>query len=69
VYKAGTTTAKKFGIITQRIKEPIAWSQLVDFALLYAFQNKECCHLVIATITFLSFGAMCQYIDISRFIK
>jgi hypothetical protein len=28
------TTARKFGLSGQRIKEPFAWFQMVDFALL-----------------------------------
>ncbi len=39
---------------------------LVDFALLYGVNNQEYCHLVVATMTIISFGAMRRYSDVSR---
>jgi len=40
--------------------------QLVDFALLYGIHNQGYCHLVVATMAILSFGAMCLYSDVSQ---
>ena len=42
------------------------WRDLVDFALLYGFKSQGYCHLVVATMAILSFGAMCRYSDVSR---
>jgi len=50
----------------KRVKEPFLWFQLVDFALLYGNKNQGSCHLVVATMAILSFGAMCLYNDVSR---
>jgi hypothetical protein len=42
------------------------WTNLVDFALLYGINSQGYCHLVVATMAILSFGAMCRYNDVSR---
>ena len=61
-----TTAARKFGLSAKRIKEHFLWFQLVDFAALYGNQNQGYCHLVVATMAILSFGALCRYSDVSR---
>jgi hypothetical protein len=55
-----TAAARKFGLSLKRVKEPFLLFQLVDFALLCGIHNQEYCHLVIATMAILSFGAMCR---------
>ncbi len=42
------------------------WADLVDFALFYGIKSQGDCHLVVATMAILSFGAMCRYNDVSR---
>jgi len=58
--------ARKFGLSPKRVKEPFMWIDLVDFALLYGVHSQAYCHLVVASMTILSFGAMCRYSDVSR---
>jgi len=58
--------ARKFGLSPKRVKEPFIWRDLVDFALLYGVHSQGYCHLVVATMAILSFGAMCRYSDVSR---
>jgi hypothetical protein len=58
--------ARKFGLSPKRVKEPFMWTDLVDFALLYGVHSQGYCHLVVATMAILSFGAMCRYSDVSR---
>jgi hypothetical protein len=60
------TIAMKFGLSPKRVKEPLLWTQLVDFALLYGIHIQVYCHLLLTTMAILSFGAMCRYIDVSR---
>ena len=61
-----TAAARKFGLSPKNVKEPFLWSDLVDFALLYGIKSQGYCHLVVATMAILSFGAMCRYSDVSR---
>ena len=61
-----TTATRKFGLSPKRVKEPFMWTDLVDFALLYGIDSQGYCHLVVATMAILSFGAMCRYNDVSR---
>ncbi len=61
-----TVAARKFGLSPKRVKEPFMWTDLVDFALLYGINSQGYCHLVVATMAILSFGAMCRYNDVSR---
>jgi hypothetical protein len=61
-----TATTRKFGLSAKRVKEPFLWAQLVDFAILYAIHSQGYCHLVVSTMTILSFGAMCRYSDVCR---
>jgi hypothetical protein len=61
-----TAAARKFGLSPKRVKEPFLWFQLVDFALLYEIHNQGYCHLAVATMAILFFGAMCRYIDVSQ---
>ncbi len=42
------------------------WTDLVDFAILYRINSQGFCHLVVATMALLTFGAMCRYNDVSR---
>jgi len=58
-----TTFAMKFVFFAKRVKDPFLWFQLVDFALLYGIYNQGYCHLVVSTMAFFSFGAMCRYSD------
>jgi integrase len=39
---------------------------LVDFTLLYGVHSQGYCHLVVATMAIISFGAMCRYSDVCR---
>jgi hypothetical protein len=61
-----TTATRKFGLSPKRVKEPFMWTDLVDFALLYGVHSQGHCHLVVATMAIVSFGAMCRYIDVNR---
>ncbi len=61
-----TAAARKFGLSPKRVNEPFMWLDLVDFALLYGVHSQGYCHLVVATMAILSFGAMCRYIDVTR---
>ena len=56
----------KSGFSALRVKQTFAWSQLVYFALLYGVRHHGYCHLVIATVAIVSFGAMCRYSDVTR---
>ncbi len=42
------------------------WADFVNFAILYGIKSQGYCHLVVATMAILSFGAMCRYNDVSR---
>ncbi len=64
-----TAAARKFGLSPKKnknVKEPFMWADLVDFAILYGIKSQGYCHLVVATMAILSFGAMCCYSDVSR---
>ncbi len=61
-----TAAARKFGLAPKRVKEPFMWTDLVDFALLCGIKSQGYCHLVVATMAILSFGAMCRYNGVSR---
>ncbi len=58
--------ARKFGLSPKRVKEPFMLTYLVDFALLCGINSQGYCHLVVATMAILLFGAMCRYNDVSR---
>ncbi len=60
-----TAATRKFGLSPKQVKETFLWFQLVDFALLYGIHNQGYCHLVIATMAIVSFGAMCRYSDVN----
>ena len=47
-----TTTARKFGLSANHVKDPFPWSQLVDFALLYGIHNQGYCLLVVCSMDF-----------------
>ena len=61
-----TAAARKFGLSVKRVEKPFLLFRFVYFALLYGNQNQGDCHLVVATVAILSFGAMCRYRDVSR---
>ena len=61
-----TAAARKFGLSPKTVKEPFMWADLVNFAILYGIKSQGYCHLVVATMAILSFGAMCRYSDVSR---
>ncbi len=61
-----TVAARKSRLSRKRVKEPFLWTQLIGFALLYGIHKQEYCHLVVATIAIVSFGAMCRFSDVSR---
>jgi hypothetical protein len=58
--------ARKFGHIPLGRKTPFAWSHLVLFAEAYGVRHQGYCHLVVATIAVVMFGAMCRYNDVSH---
>jgi hypothetical protein len=58
--------ARKFGLAASNVKEPFEWSTLVDFAMAYGIKSQGYCHLVVATMAIVAFGAMCRYSDVSR---
>ena len=54
---------RKFGLTPKGRKEPFQWSQVVSIALAHGVQNQGYCHLVVATMAVVMFGAMCRYND------
>ena len=58
--------ARKFGLTPLGRKTPFAWSQLVLFAEAYGVKHQGYCHLVVATMAVVMFGAMCRYNDVSH---
>jgi len=58
--------AKHFGLGTRNRKGPFSWDQVVSFALLHGVNSIGYCHLVVATMVVVRFGAMCRYDDVSH---
>ena len=58
--------ARKFGLTPKGRKEPFQWAQVVAFAQAYGVQHQGYCHLVVASMAVIMFGAMCRYNDVSR---
>ncbi len=61
-----TSSTIKFGLSPKRAKEPFLWLNVGDFSYLYGVHNQEYCHLGVATMAILYFGAKCRYSDVSR---
>ena len=58
--------ARHFGLGTSNRKEPFSWAQVVAFALTHGVNSKGYCHLVVASMAVVMFGAMCRYDDVSH---
>ena len=58
--------ARKFGLTSKERKEPFLWAHVVAFAQAYGVQHHGYCHLLVASIVVIMFGAMCRYNDVSR---
>jgi len=61
--------ARKFGLTPEGRKEPFQWAQVVAFAQAYGgVQHQGYCHMVVASMTVIIFGAMYRHNDVSRLI-
>ena len=58
--------ARKFGLAPKNRKSPFKWEQVVAFATAYGVRQQGYCHLVVAAMAVIMFGAMCRYNDVSR---
>jgi hypothetical protein len=58
--------ARQFGLGTRNRKEPFTWEQVVAFAQVYGVNSRGYCHLVVASMAVVMFGAMCRYDDVSH---
>ena len=56
---------RRFGLNPKNRKEPFEWDNVVLFAEAYGVRQQGYCHLVVASITVIMFGAMCRYDDAS----
>ena len=56
---------RKFGRNPKNRKEPVEWDNVVFFAEAYGVRQQGYCHLVVASILVIMFGAMCRYDDAS----
>jgi hypothetical protein len=56
--------AKHFGLGTRNRREPFSWDHVVVFALVQGVNNRGYCHLVVAAMAVVMFGAMCRYDDV-----
>jgi hypothetical protein len=56
---------RKFGLNPKNRKEPFEWENVVLFAEAYGVRHQGYCHLVVATMAVIMFGAMCRYDDAS----
>jgi len=54
---------KKFGLNATSRKEPFEWDNVVLFVEAYGVRQQGYCHLVVASMAFIMFGAMCRYDD------
>ena len=54
-----------FGLNPKNRKEPFDWDNVVLFAEEYGVRQQGCCHLVVALMAVIMFGAMCRYDDAS----
>ena len=56
---------QKFGLNLKNRKEPFEWDNVVLFVEAYGVRQKGYCHLVVASMAVVMFGAMCRYDDAS----
>jgi hypothetical protein len=56
---------RKFGLNPKNRKEPFEWDNVVLFAEAYGVRQQGYCHLVVAAMAVILFGAMCRYDDAS----
>jgi hypothetical protein len=60
-----SAATRKFGLNAKNQKEPFEWDDVVGFAVAYGLRQLGYCHLVVAAMSVLMFGAMCRYDDAS----
>jgi hypothetical protein len=58
--------ARHFGLGTRNRKEPFSWDLVVAFALVHGVNNRGYCHMVVAAMAVVMFGAMCRYDDVNH---
>ncbi len=51
--------------VAKNRKKPFEWENVVLFAEAYGVRQQESCHLVVAAMAVIMFGAMCRYDDAS----
>jgi hypothetical protein len=56
---------RRFGLNPKNRKEPFEWDNVVLFAEAYGVRQQGYCHLVVASMAVIMFGAMCRYDDAS----
>ncbi len=54
---------RKFELNPKNRKEPFEWENVVLFAKAYGVRQQGYCHLVVASMSVIMFGAMCRYDD------
>jgi hypothetical protein len=57
---------RRLGLGPKSRKEPFQWAQVVSFARTFGLNSRGYCHLVVASMAVLMYGAMCRYNDVSR---
>ena len=58
--------ARHFGLGARNRKEPFRWDQVVAFALVHGVNSGGYCHMVVASMAVVMFGAMCRYDDVNH---
>ena len=58
--------AMHFGLGTRNRKEPFRWDHVVAFALVHGASSRCYCHLMVAGMAVVMFGAMCRYDDVNH---
>jgi hypothetical protein len=56
---------RRFGLTPNNRKEPFVWADVDFFTEAYGVRSLGYCHLVVATMAVIMFGAMCTYDDAS----
>jgi hypothetical protein len=56
---------RMFGLNPKNRKEPFEWENVVLFAKAYGVRQQGYCHLVVASMAVVMFGAMCRFGDAS----
>ncbi len=56
---------RRFGLNPMNRREPFEWDNVVLFAEAYGVPQQGYCHLVVASMAVIMFGAMCRYDDAS----